>query len=496
MPNIVDARGPYIDGKYIPGDAGFFSVEDPTTEQVIADAEASSSAQFEHAILAARQAFDEGPWPAMPARERAAAILRFGDALTARRGALIETAIAEVGSPRMIAEYGLVGFAIKGLQEFAELFLQLPEWEHNEVPLDVLLAPDQARLSMRRYEPVGVVAAITAYNGPFLFNIWKLVPALLSGCTTVLRPSPLTPLEAFALGEAADEAGLPAGVLNIVAESGSAGATLLTSHPAVDMVSFTGSVPVGHAIAVQAAPTLKRLVLELGGKSVQLHLPDTVADSVDSVVSSVVGTLSGNAGQACVLQSRVLVPQEKKSDVLAAMADAVPKINMGDPRDPGTRLGPLITSAHRQRVSDLVQEGIDAGARLIAGGPDVEVPERGWFYPATVLDVDDNSNPVARREVFGPVVTVHGYGSIDEAVSIANDTEFGLSNAVYGSDLKLGMDIASKLRSGEVRINDRGPLGIYNPAGGYKQSGIGRERGVAGLRSFQEIKHIVVSGAK
>jgi acyl-CoA reductase-like NAD-dependent aldehyde dehydrogenase len=307
----------------------------------------------------------------------------------------------------------------------------------------------------------------------------------------VLRPSPLTPLSGLALGLAAAEAGLPDGVLNVVVEEGAEGAQLMSSDPRVDCVSFTGSTAVGRMIAAQAAPTVKRLCLELGGKSVQLYLPD----ALDKVVTGACTVFSSHAGQGCVVQGRVLVPRESLEQVAAHVAGAAKALPVGDPRDPKTVVGPLITAAQRERVGALVDEGVAAGGRLLAGGARPPDLDRGYFYAPTVLVVHDNANPVAQREVFGPVVTIQGYGDLDEAIAIANDTEYGLSGGVYTRDLKAGLDIARRIRSGTVQVN-RAAANAWTPAGGVKQSGVGRERGVAGLREFQEIKHIVLAPLK
>ena len=242
-------------------------------------------------------------------------------------------------------------------------------WEHNEVPLADHLVGASVRLSIRRFEPAGVVAAITPYNFPFITNVWKVVPALLAGCTVVLRPSPLTPLEATVFGEAAEEAGLPPGVLNVVPDAGNEGGVLLTTHPAVDVVSFTGSTTVGRMIATQAAGTLKRVILELGGKSVQLHLPDTFAGgSLGQVVPASMVVLGSHAGQGCALQTRLLVPEDQRAAVLEAVAAAAASLPIGDPSDRATVVGPLVSEAQLDRVDGIVADAVEAGARLVTGG--------------------------------------------------------------------------------------------------------------------------------
>jgi aldehyde dehydrogenase (NAD+) len=492
MTDIVAARRPFVDGRWITGDGPALTVSSPATEEVVATVEGASVAQTEQAVLAARRAFDDGPWPALAAPERIAAVRRLGEALQARRDVLIETVVQEAGCPRLVTEVAQVGMALQSVGELAELFGRMPGWEHNEVPLADHLVGASVRLSIRRFEPAGVVAAITPYNFPFITNVWKVVPALLAGCTVVLRPSPLTPLEATVFGEAAEEAGLPPGVLNVVPDVGNEGGVLLTTHPAVDVVSFTGSTTVGRMVATQAAGTLKRVVLELGGKSVQLHLPDTFADgSLGQVVPASMVVLGSHAGQGCALQTRLLVPEDQRAAVIDAVAAAAASLPIGDPSDRATVVGPLVSEAQLGRVDRIVTDAVEAGARLVTGGRRPPGLERGWFYEPTVLDAPTPDNPAARREVFGPVLTVLGYRDVDEAVAIANRSELGLSGGVYTGDLALGLSVAERIRSGTVQVNTGWASG-YTPMGGYKQSGYGRERGAAGIRAFQELKHVVV----
>jgi len=489
---IVAARAAFIDGKCVTGEGEAFQVMSPATEEQIATLHSASRPQVERAIAAARRAFDTGPWPRLPKAERIEAVRRFGAALAARRDVLVSTVVAEAGCPRTVTEIAQVGMALQSIGELIAVYERLPDWEHNpHAPLDEHLVGSSVRLSILRYEPAGVVAAITPYNFPFITNVWKIVPALLAGCSTVLRPSPLTPLEALALGEAAEEAGLPPGVLNVVPESGNDGGVLLSAHRDVDVVSFTGSTTVGRAIATQAAATLKRVILELDGKSVQLHLPDVFDAGTGGVIASALGVYATHAGQGCSLQTRVLVPEERRAEVVDAIASAAPTLPVGDPADPSTLVGPLISAAQRDRVDGLVRQAVDAGARLACGGRRPTSMERGWFYEPTVLDAPDRANTGAQQEFFGPVVTVLGYRDVDDAVDIANATEYGLSGGIYTADLRAGLAVAERIRSGTVQVNTGWASG-YTPMGGYKQSGYGRERGAAGIRAFQELKHVVV----
>ena len=494
MGDLIAARRPFVDAQWLTGAGGELAVSSPATEEIVASGEAASPAQTESAALAARRAFDVGPWPTQPSSERVAAVLRLADALEARRAALVETVIQEAGCPRGLSEFAQIGMALQSIRELCELYGRMPAWEHNEAPLADHLVGSNVRLSIRRFEPAGVVAAITPYNFPFVTNVWKVVPALLAGCTVVLRPSPLTPLEAIVFGEAAEEADLPKGVLNVVPETGSEGGELLTTHPAVDVVSFTGSTAVGRAIAAQAAPSLKRVILELGGKSAQLHLPDTFeGGGLGQVMPAAMTVFASHAGQGCSLQTRLLVPESKRAEVIDALAPAVAGLPIGDPSDPANLIGPLISAAQRDRVDGIVSDAIASDAKLVTGGRRPPQLERGWFYEPTLLDARSPDNPAATREIFGPVVTVLGYRDLEEAISIANHSEFGLSSGIYTGDLALGLSVAERMRSGTVQINTAWASG-YTPMGGYKQSGYGRERGAAGIRAFQELKHVVVGG--
>jgi len=490
MTDLVAARSPFVDGRFVAGDAGSFGVVSPSTEEVAFEVEASSVAQFDAAIEAARRAFDDGPWPRLSMAERASAMHRFSDALHARNDVLAESVITEAGATRTMAQMMQIGFGLAASREMVDLALPLPEWEHNEVPFAHLVGNRAVKVSTRRWEPVGVVAAITPSNFPFTTNVWKLVPALMAGCTVVLRPSPQTPLEALAIGEAAEEAGLPPGVVNVIVEQGPEGAARLSTHPGVDLVSFTGSSGVGAAIAAQAAPTMKRIILELGGKSVQLYLPDALEAGPAKAVAGAMAVFFAHAGQGCSLQTRMLVPHAHKAAVLDALAAAGPTLTIGDPFEATTALGPVVSAGSRDRIEGLVARGVEAGGRVVTGGKRPAHMERGFYFEPTVVDIEDNANPLAQTEVFGPVVTVQGYGDLDEAVAITNDSQYDLSAGVYTADLDTANALVGRIRTGTVQVNT-GLANSYTPMGGYKNSGVGRERGVLGMRAFQQAKHVV-----
>jgi aldehyde dehydrogenase (NAD+) len=412
------------------------------------------------------------------------------DHLVTVKDDLVHTMVLEAGQPVGFADGSQFGMGMGLARATIDLYLSMRHEELNAVPTDELIA-GRVALSLRRHEPVGVVAAITPYNAALIMAFQKVVPALLAGNSVVLRPSPLTPISSLAFGAAADAAGIPAGVLSVVVEEGSAGAELLSSHPAVDMVSFTGSTDVGRRILAQAAPTVKRTTLELGGKSAQIYLDDAVERAALGAMVAIAMT----SGQACVAATRMLVPKDRKDEVVQAVSEMYGNIKVGLPDEPGILMGPVINAAARDRCERYVGLAEEAGGKVAFGGGRVAGFDKGYWFEPTVLDLPDNTNPAARDEIFGPVIGVIGYEDVDDAVAIANDSPYGLSAQVYGADLPTVTGIARRLRTGAVSVNTS-LFSAYGPGGGYKQSGLGRERGVEGIRDFQEVKHVVIGEYK
>ena len=481
----------FIDGAYASGSGETLTVEDPSTQQEVARFAGFSADQTRAAIGAARRAFDSGVWSNKPPRERGEILKRFIMALSARTEALTDTIMREAGCPR----YGMsmqsqIAMPLKQAPEIVDFFLSLPETEENPLPLAHRVTSQGAVLqSHRRYTPIGVVSAIAAYNFPFLTALWKIMPALVTGNTVVLRPSPLTPLSTMVFAEAALESGLPAGVLNIVLEGGLEGGQIMTTHPDVDMVAFTGSSRVGTQVMAQAAATMKRVQLELGGKSAQIFLPD----SADRAAMIALGVVTSHAGQGCALGTRIFVPLERKSQVLEQMAAAFSKVKVGPASERDTQLGPVISDAQRARCEHFVELAVRDGGRVVAGGKRPAHLERGYFFEATALDVPDNSNPAAQEEIFGPVVTVIGYRDLDHAVAMANDSKYGLSGYVHGLDKAQSLKVGLGIRSGTVNVN-AGLMSTYISSGGQRMSGIARERGVEGLRLYQNLSVLNLGG--
>jgi acyl-CoA reductase-like NAD-dependent aldehyde dehydrogenase len=483
---VLAERRSYVAGRWVEGDRTF-GVENPADETVFAQVPATPLPEIEAAIERARECFDAGVWADRPARERAVALHAFLDAVDGMRDEVIATCVAEAGQPAWFAEMSQVGPATTLSRGTIDLYLSMAHEESNPVPVDELTR-GRVVLSVRRHEPVGVVAAITPYNAAYLMAFQKIIPALMAGNSVILRPSPLTPLSSLVLGAASEAAGLPAGVFSVVVEDGAAGAELLTTHPAVDMVSFTGSTAVGRQILAQAAPTVKRVALELGGKSAQIYLPDAVHRAGAGAAAVVAGT----CGQACVAATRMLVPEESKDDVLAAVSAAYGQLVVGPPTQQGTMLGPVISATQRERCERFVSLAEEGGGKVVTGGHRPAGLDRGYYFEPTVLDVPDNGNPAAQEDIFGPVLTVIGYRDVDDAVRIANDSVYGLSAQVYGADPAAATAVARRIRSGAVNVNAGGLFSAYAPSGGYKQSGLGRERGPDGIRAFQEVKHMLI----
>jgi aldehyde dehydrogenase (NAD+) len=484
-PGLLTQRGTYVAGQWVDGDEGL-AVENPADETLVCELSTTPVEEIRRAVGEARRSFDEGGWANLTAKERAKVLHVFVDYLESVREPFIATMVAEAGQPRMFAEMAQFSAGITLARNTIELYQSLPEEEANPVPVDELIR-GRVAISIRRFEPVGVVSAVTPYNGAVIMAFQKLIPALMAGNSVILRPSPLTPISSLAFGAAAEAAGLPDGVLSVVVESGSAGAEILTSDPAVDMVSFTGSTAVGRQILAQAALTVKRVALELGGKSAQIYLPDAVHRAGAGAAAVVAMT----AGQACVAATRMIVPQAQKDEVLDAVTKAYAGIAVGPPSDPTALMGPVITAAQRERCERFVALAEEHGGKVAQGGGRPAGLDRGYYFEPTVLDLPDNANPAAQEEIFGPVIGVIGYRDIDHAVQMANESIYGLSGQVYSVDASAATAVARRLRTGAVNVNT-GMFSAYAPSGGYKQSGLGRERGIDGIRAFQEVKHVSI----
>jgi acyl-CoA reductase-like NAD-dependent aldehyde dehydrogenase len=466
-------------------------VLNPATEECIALAPVGSCRDAEQAIAAARHAFDHGPWPRLSARERQSKLQAFHDAIMARADEICALIVAEAGSTQMLARFLQFGVPMKHAQYYIDICTR-----DAATSLPVELVPTGGPITMLGggvtvREPVGVVAAITPYNFPFFLNLGKIIPAMAVGCTVVLKPSPYTPLQALVLGEIADAAGLPPGVLNIVTGGQDVGEAL-TTDPRVDLVSFTGSDGVGAAIQAQAAPTLKRVLLELGGKSALIVRED--ADLDQAALAGVMG-FTIHAGQGCALLTRHLVHNSIRAGYVERLARATRAIKVGNPVDPDVGMGPLIRAAQRKRTEDYVDIALGEGSSLVTGGRRPAWLDKGFFFEPTLFDNVRNDWRIAQEEVFGPVGIVIGYDTDEEAIALANDSHFGLSGGIFSQNVGRAYEMALALRTGGVAINGgSGTMSSHMPFGGIKRSGYGREYGHEGLNEFTYIKSIAFHG--
>ncbi|KUH64352.1 aldehyde dehydrogenase [Mycolicibacterium novocastrense] len=482
---ILDEHRTFVAGRWVTGQE-VIGVENPADESHVHDLTVTPLAEVERAIAEARRSFDAGVWADRPVGERARTLHQFIDHVEANAATVVPTLVAEAGQPTRFADMTQMRAGVGIARQTIELYSSMPHEEPSPVPVDDLVR-GRVALSIRRHEPVGVVTAITPYNAALIMGFQKLIPALMAGNSVILRPSPLTPISSLIFAKAAEAVGLPDGVLSVVAETGTAAAELLTSHPAVDMVSFTGSTLAGRRILAQAAPTVKRVSLELGGKSAQIYLPDAVDRAAVGAAMVVMST----AGQACVAATRMLVPEQQRAEVLEAVSTTYRKIKVGSPSSADATMGPVISAAQRDRCERVVRAAEENGGKVVCGGGRPAGLDRGYYFEPTVLDLPDNANPAAQEEIFGPVIAVLGYRDIDHAVEIANDSIYGLSGQVYGADVSAAVGVARRLRTGAVNVNTA-VFSAYAPSGGYKQSGLGRERGPDGIREFQEVKHISI----
>lgn len=474
----------FIDGAFRDGESeSIVEVLNPATEEVIGTAAQATEKDVVVAIESARKAFDEGPWPQMTPRERSATLLRIADALERRRAELVELNILEAGSARMLAETLQVGIPLQNFRDTVDRVLTTFAFEQPMLPTIGQGLGQGVILK----EPTGVAALISAYNFPLFLNLFKVAPALAAGCTAILKPAPTTPLEALVLGEVAQEAGLPPGVLNIVTGDIDAGQEL-TTNPMVDLVSFTGSDVVGRLVANQASATMKKVVLELGGKSANI-----VCDDADfaKVLPSVLQGIVTHAGQGCALLTRTLVHRSRYDELVGMVTGALSHVTVGDPQDASTMMGPLISAAQRDKVEALIAQGLVGGAEIAYGGGRPAGRDKGFFVEPTLLTGVRNDMAVAQREFFGPVGVVIPFDDDAEAVALANASDYGLAGGVWANDPVRAYGIAKRIRAGHISVNGGGgSLSPHGPFGGYKQSGLGREWGSFGMEEFLEAKTV------
>ncbi|MCX4095619.1 aldehyde dehydrogenase family protein [Nocardia sp. alder85J] len=479
---VVTRSDVYVGGQWIETSAGsVIDLVDPSTEEVFARAPMADEKAVDEAVAAARAAFDNGSWTGLSRDQRMDLILKLGAYLSEHADEYGDQFLAETGVPVALARGGV--HSVAGMARyFASIFEQYP-WQEERV------GASGVHVELQRV-PIGVVAAIVPWNAPFSLTASKIVPALLAGCTVIVKAPPMNALSLLAFGDAAEHVGLPAGVLSVFA-AGAGPSDHLVRHPGVDKVAFTGSNAIGAVIAAAAAPSFTRLTLELGGKSAGIVLPDA---SLQTLVDAVPSGFTRNNGQACAAMTRIIVPRDREAEIVDALTEAVGKLKVGDPRDPSTEVGPLSGKAQYERVTGFLASAVEEGGRIVCGGTRPEGLDRGYYVsPAIVTGVSPDSR-IAQEEVFGPVLTVLTYDDLDEAVDIANGTPYGLSSAVFGADEAQLRAVARRMRAGSVHLNNGYLSDIGVPFGGFKASGIGREFGPEGIDPYVEVRAVFLDG--
>jgi len=464
----------YIDGAWVaPSGTDTIDVVNATTEQVMGTIPQCAPDDADKAVKAARAAFDG--WSQTSVEDRAKFLQRIHEGLQARSDEIATTVSQENGMPLGISKIAQAMLPIMNMAGFSQV---AADYDFTET----IGTSDVVK------EPVGVVVCITPWNYPLHQVVLKVAPALAAGCTVVLKPSELAPLTAFILAEVIDDVGLPAGVFNLITGTGAEVGEALVAHPEVDMISFTGSTRAGRRISEVAAPMVKRVALELGGKSPNVILADA---DLEAAVTAGIGGAYLNSGQTCTALTRMLVPKDKLEEAERIAKQVAETYTPGDPFDANTRLGPLVSAQQQERVRGFIQKGLDEGAKLVTGG--AEQPdglEKGYFIKPTVFSNVSNDMTIAREEIFGPVLSIIPYEDEEDAVRIANDTIYGLAAAVFSGDTEHAKKVAKRIRAGQVQINTGG-FNPNAPFGGYKQSGKGREAGKYGLEEFLEIKALL-----
>ena len=466
----------YINGQWVASDGtGTIPVFDSLTEEVMATIPEGTASDVARAAAAAKAAF--GPWNALPAAERAKYMNRIGDALGGRMDEIASAISRETGMVKMLSNIIQVGLPINSFKTAAAL-------------AESFAYSKEIGSSLVVREPIGVVGCITPWNYPLHQIAAKVAYAMAAGCTVVLKPSEVAPIDAFMLAEIIHEVGLPEGVFNLVTGTGPVVGEAIAASPDVDMVSFTGSTRAGKRVAQVAAETVKKVALELGGKSANIICDDLDTETFQKAVGAGVGKAFLNSGQTCSALTRMLVPRARLAEAEATAAFVASNMKVGDSFAEGMNLGPLASAAQRDRVQGYIQKGIDEGATLIAGG--LGAPDgldKGYFVKPTVFSNVSTSMTIAQEEIFGPVLSILPYEDIDDAVRIANDTVYGLAGGVWAADKDAAIAIARRMRTGQVEVNG-GAFNANAPFGGYKQSGVGRELGEYGFEEFLEIKSL------
>lgn len=472
----IEYDGLYIGGTWrVPSSADRINVYSAATEEYAGSVPEGKTADIDRAVEAAREAFaDPEGWGRWPAQERAEVLYRFADELEARGEETATRVTLQNGMPVSLSRRWETTNPAQLLRFYADMITR----QSDEIRPGV-----KGKKVLVTRAPIGVVGAIVPWNVPQSITFLKLAPALAAGCTVVLKPSPETVLDAFTVAEAAMAAGLPAGVLNIV-PAGGAVSSHLVSHPGVDKISFTGSPEVGRLIGETCGRMLRPVTLELGGKSAAILLDDfDLANHLDQLYQA---SMTNN-GQVCWLSTRILVPESRYEEMVALITDKVRNLNVGDPFDPATEIGPLVSERHRERVESLIKQSAEEGARITTGGG--RPPGKGWFLEPTVFTDVDRKGTAAQKEFFGPVLSIIRYTDDQDAIDIANDSDFGLAGSVWSADFERAVEVAKQVETGTIGINGYA-TDPSSPFGGVKSSGLGRELGPEGLSHYQVLKSV------
>lgn len=481
----VKEVGLYINGEYVKSsNEATFEVKNPATQEVIAYVSEATEEDVNKACLVAREAFENGPWRKMTVKERCAKLRRMAEIILERKEEIARTDAMDVGKPYQSAVSHEVPRAANNIKFFADLI----EMKGAEVyPME------EDYLNYTRYEPVGVAALITPWNVPFMLTTWKLGPCLAAGNTAVIKPAEMTPLSVSLLGEIAKEAGIPDGVVNVIHGTGEIAGTALTTHPEVDLISFTGSTATGRVIMKNGADSLKKVSFELGGKAANIVFEDA---DLDKAIPVSIHAAFMNSGQICLAGSRILVQRSIFDEFLKRFKEAAMELKVGDPQDQDTKMGPVVSEEHYKKVTGYLEVAKEEGATLICGGKRPELPEYlkdGYYLEPTVYVTGNSKARICQEEIFGPIVTIIPFDTEEEALKIANDTEYGLNGVVWTENLQRAHRISHHVRAGTIWVNCWFIRDLRAPFGGFKKSGIGREGGQHSMEFFTEAKNICIS---
>jgi aminomuconate-semialdehyde/2-hydroxymuconate-6-semialdehyde dehydrogenase len=477
--------GLYINGEYVQASNGAtFEVKNPATQEVIAKVSEASPEDVDRACRTARDAFENGPWRTMSVAERCAKLRRMSEIILERKEEIARLDATDVGKPYHSTVHHEVPRAANNIKFFADFV----EQQGGEVyPMG------EEYLNYTRYEPVGVAALITPWNVPFMLTTWKLGPCLAAGNTAVIKPAEMTPLSVSLLGEIAKEAGIPDGVVNVVHGLGGVVGTALTTHPEVDLVSFTGSTATGKRIMKSGADTLKKVSFELGGKAANIIFEDA---NLDRAIPVSIHAAFMNSGQVCLAGSRILVQRSILDEFLERFKKAATELKVGDPQNVETKMGPVVSEEHYKKVTSYLEIAKEENAMLICGGKRPDLPEYlqdGYYLEPTVYLQENPKSRICQEEIFGPIVTIIPFDTEEEALHIANDTEYGLNGVVWTENLQRAHRISHSVRAGTIWVNCWFVRDLRAPFGGFKKSGVGREGGHHSMEFFTEAKNICIA---